>query len=308
MACDSNPADLSNPDGTPLGDDEDSMVRFLAPLLSETCVAAVRQPYLHRCRRMADAERLADDGHFVWVMGYVRDHLDQLPWSCLASSLRRRHVPAPLLASVEKAFRRPGSPVKRGLGQLGRLLREHQLVDQVDRPWRSRFPDTPLIRYRSEVLVACSSVTQARRVRSDLRTLIIDGEIAQRVTPRLAIRHIADDPARFAGLRVEFGLMELEWRLGEQVWRRLDRLLARARRGPDPYKLACRAVAGWIMLAGPAYRLTNMGVALGRVEDAMRRMGAGPLPHRRTLRDFWAIAHLQWMRIRLRNNPPGEPA
>jgi hypothetical protein len=300
------PDNPPNCDNDPNNGDEDSIVRHLAPLLPPICVAAVKRPYMARCGRMCDAERFANQGQFMWILGHIRCHYDQLPWTCVAASLRRQLIPNSLIAEIEKAFHIPGSQAKRGCGPLGSLIREHHLYDQVDRPWNKKFDQTPIVRFRNEVLVTCGTVKAARRIRRELQMLIAQSEVPQRIKPRLAIRLIDDDPATFAGMRVEFGPLQLEWRLGRRAWSKLDRLLHRAKAGSEPYRLACRAVAGWILLAGPAYLLTNMNVALPRIEAAMARAGFEPLPDRDVLNEFWKYAYTQWSEIRRQHIPKSD--
>jgi ribonuclease HI/retron-type reverse transcriptase len=102
------------------------------------------------------AEKIVQQsGGTTWIVDDIRAAFDQVPLKRAMDVVRKWFPDNPVCQLIGQAV---GSKARKGLRQgspLSPLLMNLYLDHFLDRPWRKRFPDVPLLRYLDDIVVIC---------------------------------------------------------------------------------------------------------------------------------------------------------
>jgi retron-type reverse transcriptase len=124
-------------------------------------------------RALATAERLhTDRGLGVWVSADIRNAFPSVPLDRLAAVLRKYTPDDDWLAFLDAVVRSDKTPGLRQGGPLSPLLLNLYLHHTLDRVWRRRHPNIPLLRFADDILLLCRTTKRARTAYRELADLL----------------------------------------------------------------------------------------------------------------------------------------
>jgi ribonuclease HI/retron-type reverse transcriptase len=269
---------------------------YLDPLFAPGCLGF--RPGKGAPQALARAGRLAGDGgRWVWITEDIRDAFNQVPQNRLLDILRK-HIPDDgmmgLLAAVVKTG--TGRGLRQG-GSLSPLLLNVYLDWFLDRKWRSRRPDLPLIRVADDLLVLCRSRDQAHEAYADLKELLRAAAMPLKGTPAAAIWDLdKGQKAAWLGYLLRKG-DALEATIAEKAWKTLSARLSETHAEPDSARLAPAVIRGWLGYLGPTYRQEDRDEVIARVRSLAHSMAFEELPTSKDLLALWQRACARWGRV-----------
>lgn len=270
---------------------------LLDPLFDERSYGF--RPNRDRRHALAEAMQLADSGYLVWVVEDIQDAFDHVPLRRLLDIVRKSLPSAePILALIERIV---NTGTKRGLRQgnaLSPLLLNLYLDHHLDRTWRRRFPDTPLLRTADDPLIVCRTEAEARNAHAQLREILLPTGMRLKGTPDSAICDLhTGDHADWLGYDVSWGIDGLEVRTAEKAWRKLARELEEAHEHPASPLRARRILEGWTDQLGPTYPYAEHDQVYARVTALFRESAFDEAPDEPAFEWRRWGAYARWLRL-----------
>ena len=125
----------------------------------------------------------------------------------------------------------------------------------LDRPWRKRQREAPLLRTADDILILAHSPAQAERLYRDLAQRLTSAGVPLKGTRDTAIQDLArGGQAQWLGFCVGMEAGEVRVDLAERSWRKLAQSLELAHEKPLSARAAEQLVAGWLFQAAPVHR------------------------------------------------------
>lgn len=256
------------------------------------------RPGLGRHNALARAERLTTYAGFTtWIVDDVRDAFDKVPRNRLLDVLARK-FPRDVVDLIRVVT---DAESKRGLRQgspLSPLLLNVYLDHFVDRPWRQRHPDQPLIRTADDILILCGDGETAQEAYVDLSGLLNAAGLPLKGICETAIRDLAaGDHAAWLGFDIGLRDGAVTCQLSERVWRSLAAALASAHEKPNSPLVAVDIISGWLDQAGPCYASADRDAVLDRLIAVAQELAFDELPARDELLARWQQAAARFERL-----------
>jgi len=257
------------------------------------------RPGRGREHALHEATQLTAHGLQVWVVEDIRDAFDHVPQQRLLQILQKR-LPnaADLLQLIERVLE---NGTKRGLRQgcpLSPLLLNVYLDHVLDRVWRQKFPDIPLLRTADDLLILCHSVEEAQQAYAALRQILLPTGMCLKGNTDTNIRDPRKgDDADWLGYRIKAGAGDLEVRIGEKAWKGLEQGLELAHEHEAAPLLAPQILLGWLGQQGPCLSLEDQDQVIARVRETALALAFEELPEPEELRERWYTAHQSWQHL-----------
>lgn len=267
---------------------------LLDPLFLDTSLGY--RPGKGRLDALALAEYLARRrGLWVWIAEDLKDAFDLVPQRRLLDVLRH-HLPAgPVVRLVERfVVTKAGKGLKQG-GPLSALLLNLYLHHILDRPWRERLPDVPLVRVADDLLVLCRSEREASEAYAVLKRLVVDCGMRLKGTPESSVRNLsAGDAVGWLGYGLRVVENRLRVDLTDRTWQQLERRFMECHEKPDPPLRAVEVLRGWTGQLGPAYPTSDHRLVHAQVTRIAVTHGFEELPPYEEFLGWWVDAHGKW--------------
>lgn len=241
---------------------------------------------------------------WVWITQDIRgafDHVrlgrlfeiveEYLPSKCLIDLIRRSVDDRREIGLYQGA---PLSP----------LLMNLYLHDRIDRPWRQRHPDVPLLRYMDDLLLLCRDGDDAQQLHDDLGQLVEDADLSLKLGKDQALHDIKKSSASWLGYRFRHGTDVLEIGLAfvgrsqeAREWRSYlrERFIDLHHR-PDAPEAARQLIQGIIAWAGPTWPHTGRRDAYDYLRKAARLAGFEEIESLATAERLWRTRYRTWRR------------
>lgn len=204
------------------------------------------RPNRDRLHALATAMHLAEtQDRMFFVLEDVKNAFDNVPVQRLLDIVRKRLPNAGDLWQLIEIV--VGNGTKRGIRQgspLSPILLNLYLDHVLDRPWRERHPDAPLLRSADDILVLCRTREKAPEVQHDLRGLLTPAGMPLKRSFH-AIRNLNDgDKADWLGYQIFKGNNGLTVRISVDTWSVLEGRLLQAHDKPASPLRAVQIVEG----------------------------------------------------------------
>ena len=176
-----------------------------------------------RLHGIAAAEQLVKRGMTHWVKCDIRDAFGQIPKPTLLDVLKSRLKGSSIMWLIEEVL---GKNRKRGIPQgvaISPLAMNVYLDHFLDACWVENFPETCLVRYADDILIACPSRQSAIDAFNalDLRTRTIGMPIKEKLTDALFDLN-SGNVVDWLGFQIKLTQDELDFSLGVNSWDRLE--------------------------------------------------------------------------------------
>ena len=181
----------------------------------------------------------------------------------------------------------------------------------MDRQWRKRFPDIPLIRYIDNLLILCCSGDEAIQAHDELEKMLNAAGLPLTHTREKAIRDLSqDEHAIFLGYRCAMNGDGLEVRIARRAVDSLLIGLEEVAADPNAGVLAGRRIVSWLLAARPGYVADDAEEVCGEIQSAIYAMGLEntemllcgnqrlDLASASQLQTLWRRFHENWRRNR----------
>ena len=255
------------------------------------------RPGLGREQALVEASMLID-GNSVIIIEDLRDAFTQIPHGRLLDVLRRHGFHDDLLELIERII---GNDRKRGLGQggpLSPLLMNCYADFFIDRPWRRKRPDTPLIRVADDLLIIAESYADAQAAYDDLEQMTTPAGLPLKYGSEKAICRLDQGKtADWLGYQIAVADGGIEARIGPQSWNSLDQKLELAHEEPFAPIRATETILGWINQRGPSYQHEDIHEVLTRVISLAKEHACEELPSLKELRGVWERADIRFQQL-----------
>jgi len=142
-------------------------------------------------KALAKAEKLAvGQVRWFWVAEDLKDAFPSVPQNRLLDVIQL-YTPNPeLVRLIETVIRTDSGRGLRQGGNLSPFLLNLYLDHHLDRPWRHRHPDIPLIRYADDILLLCRSRMEAEAVYAEMKKMLLPAAMSLKGSPETAIRDL----------------------------------------------------------------------------------------------------------------------
>ena len=181
------------------------------------------RPRVSRFHALAHAEKFFASGHCVWVCEDIRDAFLNVPIGRLVQLFKRYLAANDLTAFVSTLLGGASMPGLRQGAPLSPILLNLYLHHHLDRLWKTRHAETPLIRVADDLLLVCESLSEAKRARDALAKMLRPTGLALKVDPTSGIRTLSKkSPAIWMGYVITKHRGQLRCQISERAWHSLD--------------------------------------------------------------------------------------
>jgi hypothetical protein len=242
--------------------------------------------------------RARQSGRWVWITEDFRDAFTQVPRRRLLDVLRSQGLDARTLDLIHLLI----GNERRGISQgscLSPLLLNLYLDHFLDRPWRGRFPDVPLIRVADDLLILATDQAEADecyRVLQEMSTTIgmpLKGNATDSIR-RLARGEHTDR----LGYRICLADQIVQARIAPKAWNRIADRLARAHAEPQAVLRVPDVIAGWAEQLGACYRQDQHREVYARVATMAQDQGFEEIPSFEEFAHHWAESYVRYYHLR----------
>ena len=290
---------------------ERAAVEVLQPLLDPLFVSTSfgYRPGRGPLHALAHAARLYHQGARVWVAADIRDAFPSVPVGRLVGVVRHYLPDDTLVGFLETVLRSAYVPGLRQGSPCSPLMLNLYLHHLVDRPWRARHPQMPLVRFADDLLLPCRTARAAVSAYSVLATLLTRAGFELKESRRDAVRAVGAGAAvTWMGYAISGAGGDLRYDIPAAGWGQLAEAFARAHEMPHPPIRAVQALAGWIDARGPCLPAINLRRAYDRIKGLAEREGFEEILDRHEVTMLWRAAYARWCRLRTMVATGGPPA
>ena len=231
----------------------------------------------------------------VWVTEDLKDAFNHVPQKRLLDVVRL-HLPDDRLMKLIELL--VATPTGRGVSQGGPasgLWLNIYLDHFLDREWRKRELDVPLVRVADDLLLLCRDTNEARRVYGVLAEILRPTGMVLKGTPQSTIRDLAaGQVVEWLGYRINYIDGRLKYDVADRAWRSLANKLTLAHEQPIAPLAALATLDGWVSQIGPTYAPAKVPATYDRVRRLARSLGYEEIPSTRDLHAAWRRAHGAW--------------
>ena len=172
----------------------------------------------------------------------------------------------------------------------------------IDKPWRKKHPDVPMLRYADDLLILANSEASATECFSDLKEMLQPNGLTLK-NPNAAgsIWHLdaeASTRVPWLGFRIWMKRGRLEVKVPPSSYSKFAQRLAKIQDLDNPSLRVYRAVQGWFTQQGPCFESMNRETVYRKIAGLCDVAGFDEIPDLREATQIWATAHEQWLILR----------
>jgi ribonuclease HI len=265
------------------------------------------RPGLDRLHALATAMHLAEtQDRMFFVLEDIKNAFDQVPVQRLLDIVRKKLPNAEDLWQLIEIV--VGNGTKRGIRQgspLSPISLNLYLDHVLDRPWRKRHPDAPLLRSADDILVPCRTEKEALDAQHHLRRILTPAGMPLKDSTRPVRDLHKGETADWLGYRIFRGKDGLKARISVDAWSTLAERLLQAHDKPASPLRAGQIVEGWIDQLGPCLPHEDVTKITARIAEIGRQAAFEELPDAEDLMERWREAYSRWRKIRQAVSAPG---
>lgn len=257
------------------------------------------RPGLSRMHALATAEiSVTSAGRTCLVVDDGKDAFNQIPRNRLLDVLRLT-LPDTVTEFIQLVMATDSPLGVRQGSPLSPLLLNVYLDHFLDKPWRKRHPEKPLIRSADDILVCCCDVGQAQHAYHDLEVMTTAAGVPLKGNEATAIQDLArKQGADWLGYRLSYPADELVCRIADRAWEALAIRLEHAHSKPCSPLVANQVLEGWFDQLGPCFRSELTDDVFNRVRSVAADLAFDEIPTNQQLRRRWRAAFVRWCAIR----------
>jgi Reverse transcriptase (RNA-dependent DNA polymerase) len=230
---------------------------------------------------------------WFWVTADIANAFDAIP--------NRRLLDACAQYLPEQVVQFIGLIVDMGLAQgspispfLANIFFHHFL----DKPWRRRHPDKPLLRYADDLAVMASSKMEADDLNESLETLALSAGTPLKKVEANGIFDIrGGQRVTWLGFQIQREGTRLTIRIAERAWSNLAEAFAEAHLSSASPIRALQAVRGWLNQIGPCFEYENQTAVVKRIRELAAEAAFEEMPATNHLVGTWQRSHARWHRL-----------
>jgi retron-type reverse transcriptase len=279
-----------------------AVIQTVQPYLNprfEDCSMGFR-PKKDRLHALALFEKLFKENNFRCVVTEdVKNAFDNFPQQRLLDVVRLRVPDAKFVRLIRRIVATgTGRAVPQG-GPLSPFLLNVYLDHFLDKRWRKRQQETPLIRYADDLLLICPDTSTALQAREDLKELLAPAGMPLKGTPGKSIRDLfAGQEADWLGFLIRWGEKGLQYRIGETSWKDLGVNLALLHEEENAPIRAFDLIRGWVSQQGPCYPWMDTIQTYARITEVSQNQGFEEIPSLERIQRLWQRAYARWYKLR----------
>jgi retron-type reverse transcriptase len=258
------------------------------------------RPDKGRLDALAMAERyFVKEKRRVWVTEDIKDAFLNVPLPRLMQVVQKYLVADDLAELIGRILGGARTPGLRQGGPLSPWLLNLYLHHSLDRAWRKRHSDIPLIRVADDILLLSRTMKQAKHAHATLTSLLTaSGMPAKLGFPTAAHRLTAGETADWLGFRIGRDEEGLVVGVGKRAWERLDDKLKQAHDEPNSPARADAIIRGWVDQMGPCFPHVDRDEFCDRIRAAAHAQAFDEIPSRTELKQMWQRAFARWGKVR----------
>ncbi|MEQ9379827.1 MAG: reverse transcriptase domain-containing protein [Pirellulales bacterium] len=259
------------------------------------------RPGRDRLNALAEAKYQTEtQGRRIWVIEDIQSAFDKVPFGRLRDVLRKRLPNKDVCELVERLARRRmnGRVTKLGIQQgnpLSPLLLNLYLDHILDRVWKRKFPDLPLLRTIDDILVPVSGEEDVQRVRNGLRELLVPGGMPLQKTKSQVVHLEDSERTVWLGYELSWHGGVLDVQIPQSGWEVLEKSFIEAHESPFPSRKAEECLVGWLSQQGPAY--SHHKEIIPRLHKLASCYAHEELPAQEELAGIWERAYGRWNNV-----------
>lgn len=259
------------------------------------------RPRRGRSHALATAELLFEDGRGVVVTEDLKNAFDCVPQGRLLVVVRKYLPDAKLMELIDRVVRTPeGIGIRQG-GSLSPLLLNLYLHHVLDRVWRRKHENVPLLRYADDLALFCDTSEQATDARLALERLIQSAGFRLKDCANSTIHDLGEgEPVGWLGFRVSWCRGEFTVGVGHDALRGLAKKIERSMQKVGSDARLPSVLFGWIGQMGPAYLHSEHDRYLAEINSMLAAAGSRKRWRRSFFLNRWHGAYVAWTQIRRR--------
>jgi hypothetical protein len=272
---------------------------LLTPLVSDPASGPSAGP--DRLQTLALAERSLKEGRPYWATAMVKAPFANVSLPALARIVQRHLCDEELVQFVMRALSSGKGKGIHRLSALSALFLDLYLYDLIDRPWRKRHPDRPLLRAGEELLLPCASRAEARGAGAKLAALLADAGIPLRGGRVSAPVEVGEEPrATWLGFEIEMVNKSARYFAADSAYEHLAIYLSLACEAADPLVQAERVIERWGMRMGPCHvwQHNRSNELYKRVKAIAGGLGLKRFPVKPRFVRYWESGWAHWKELR----------
>ncbi len=273
-----------------------AVTQIIQPLLDPTFepTSSGYRPGLSRIDALADALRLTAEGRTVSVSDDCANAFDGVPNNRLKDIVRRK-LPDNVSGLIGRTITSGG---RRGIPQgspLSPLLLNVYLDHLVDKPWRTRHPDIPLLRHADDLLFCCDRQTTAQSAYIDLNRMLTSAGMRLKGVASSVIRDLSrGNTTTWLGYQVSSFESGLQITIADNSWRALTQNLTLAHYKTCSSLVADAVIAGWLDQHGPTFEHEDRESVCQRITAIANQRAFEEIPPRSALLGIWQRSFDRW--------------
>ena len=248
------------------------------------------------------------DARSFWVTADIRNAFEHIRIPRLLDVVRKWFPDDRLIELIDRCLRRPGLNESNGRGLrqgscLSPLLMNIYFDHFIDKPWRKKHPDVPMLRYADDLLILATSQRLAERCFDDLKTMLEPNGLALK-NPKAAgsIWNLDADPCPrvpWLGFCIWKHRRGLGVKPAPQSYDRFAEKLAKVHEFDNPSVRVYRSVEGWFGQLGPCHPWTKSGIVYSKIASRCREAGFDEIPDLEKVNAIWNNAYEQWQAVQV---------
>lgn len=274
----------------------------MQPLLDKLFVAESFgfRPKRGRMQALALIEsRIVSKAQTTWMQHDIRDAYGHVRLPRLFDLLRDYLPDERLMAFLERVLvSRKVKGLRQG-GPLSPLMLNFYLHHLLDLPWRTKCPDSVLVRYADDLCCGGTDADTAVAQDQTLRSLLKPIGMTLKATCNEAVKDLSrGDHLEFLGYRVDLVDGQFHVQILNQSWQRLQQRFSLAHCKNDSQLRADCIARGWLTSKAAAYSSCDPLKICLKIHHVARDCDFEEITSVEELKQIWGRAHTGWMKVR----------